>query len=235
MKLVILRPTDGALQSAAIAHNLGFDPLIASASEICPLDWEAPDPREFDAIMITSANALRGGDAVLQYRILPMFAVGKATAKLATEMGFTIAAIGQGGAKALWPLIVSHGAKNILRLVGRDYVAVETDLNVRTIISYEARALPIADNLKALMSDSAAPHIFTFHSAKAVQIFDDYIAEMRMQGINFDKSNHYAAALAPTIAQKINSQSTGKWRKTIISPSANDAAMMAALSEMLGG
>lgn len=231
MKLLILRPTDGALQSAAVARELGFDPIIASASKICALDWEAPDPSEFDAIMITSANALRhGGDVIMQYRYLPMFAVGKATAKLATDMGFNIAAIGQGGAKALWPLIVSHGAKNILRLVGRDYVTVNSDLNVRTIMTYEARALPMADDLMALMMDTNAPHIFTFHSAKAVQIFDDYIADLQNYGMKFNKSLHYAAALAPTIAQQLSPD----WRKIIISPSASDAAMMTAISEMLG-
>lgn len=232
IKLVILRPSDGALQSAVIARGLGFDPIIASASEIRPLQWIAPKAKNFDSIMITSANALRiGGNAILQYRHLPMFAVGKATARLAGEMGFHIAAIGRGGAKALWPLIVAHGAQNVLRIVGRDYVEVsDTSINTTNIMTYEACALPIAATLKTLISEGKSGHVFAFHSARAVQIFDDYIAELGQHGILFDKSAHYAAALAPTIAYEISDD----WRKIIISPSASDPAMMTAVSETLG-
>lgn len=234
MKLILLRPSQGAQQSAIIARQMGFDPIIAPASQIAPLPWDAPPAQNFDAIMITSANALRMAhlskpEIIAQYKHLPLFAVGKATAKLAQDMGFTIAAMGQGGAKALWPHIISHGAKNILRLVGRDYVAVDNDVNICTIMVYEARALPINDTLKSLIMSATGPHIFAFHSAKAVHIFDTYLAQM--QNIIFDKSAHYAVALAPTIAHEISPD----WRDTIISPSASDADMMQRLSEKLGG
>ncbi len=236
-QLILLRPTEGAEQSAIIAREKGFNPIIAPATEINALTWDAPPAQGFDAIMITSANALRhGGEAIHQYKHLPLYAVGKATAKLAEEMGFTIAAIGKGGAKALWPLIKQSDAKNIVRLVGRDYVPIyDEHIQICTIIVYEARALPMHEGLQSLLSETQnkCPHIFAFHSAKAVQIFDDYIEQMAKQGLIFDKSAHYAAALAPTIGEAI-CKNGDIWKKVIISSSANDRVMIEEISEVLG-
>ena len=236
-QLILLRPTEGAEQSAIIAREKGFDPIIAPATKINVLDWDAPPAQGFDAIMITSANALRhGGKAIHQYKHLPLYAVGKATAKLAEEMGFTIAAIGKGGAKALWPLIKQSDAKNIVRFVGRDYVHIyDEHIQICTIMVYEARALPMHKGLQSLLSETQnkCPHIFAFHSAKAVQIFDDYIEQMAKQGLIFDKGAHYAAALAPTIGEAI-CKNDDVWKKVIISSSANDRVMIEEISEVLG-
>lgn len=235
--LILLRPTEGAEQSAEIAREKGLDPLLAPATEINALAWDAPPAQGFDAIMITSANALRyGGEAIYQYKHLPLYAVGKATAKLAEEMGFTIAAIGKGGAKALWPLIKQSDAKNIVRLVGRDYVPIyDEHIQIRTIMVYEARPVPMNKALKELLNETPnnSPHIIAFHSAKAVQIFDDYIEQMAKQGRIFDKSAHYAAALAPTIGEAI-CKNGDSWKKVIISSSANDRVMIEEISEVLG-
>lgn len=240
-KLILLRPNTGALQSAAIARGYGFDPIIAPASEIHPLPWDMPPAHDFDAIMITSANALRMAnksqtkDALRQYSHLPLFAVGQATAQLARDMGFTIAAIGKGGAKALWPLIREYGAKNIVRLVGRDYVPLDDKpVNFTTIMTYEARALPMHSALEKLLQQNDGPHIFAFHSARAVQIFDNYIEELADKGFQFDKSAHFAAALAPTIGHAIRNNNHSPWRDIIISSSASDSVMIAEIAETLG-
>lgn len=240
-KLILLRPNAGADQSAAIARGHGFDPIIAPASEIHPLPWDMPPAHDFDAIMITSANALRMAnksqttDALRQYSHLPLFAVGKATAQLARDMGFTIAAIGKGGAKALWPLINEYGAKNIVRLVGRDYVPLDDKhVNFTTITVYEARALPMHPTLEKLLRQNVGPHIIAFHSARAVQIFDNYIKELAQQGFTFDKSAHFAAALAPTIGDAINQSEGKQWQAVIISSSASDSVMIAEIAETLG-
>lgn len=234
IKIIILRPTQGAEQSAKIALDRGFDPVIASASQIQPISWQSRSPASFDAIMITSANALRhAGHNLHDYLHLPLFAVGKATAQLARDMGFTIAAIGQGGAKALLPLITAYGARNILRLVGRDYVDVQADnCNFETILVYEAAALPLSNALKNIICDGEAPHIFTFHSTRAVQIFSAYIETLWAQGMTFNPADHYALTLAPTITKALK-QYDIRWKEVITSPSANDEEMMAILGERI--
>ncbi len=233
MKVIILRPEPGASLSSEVARSLGFDPIIASASEIKPIAWDIPSTDRFDALMITSANALRvNAQHISRYKDLPLFAVGKATAALAKDMGFTVAAIGQGGAKALFPKLIDYGAKNVLRLVGADYVPVDaTDaIQITTIITYEAQHLPISSHLKALFIDqSNGPHIFTFHSERAAQIFHRYVDHYNKIGHIFDTNLHYAAVLAPSIAKSVGT----KWKKLLISPNANDHAMMTMISESL--
>lgn len=229
MKIILLRPKKGGQQSAIIARQHGFDPIIAPASEIRPIVWEAPRPSDFDSIMITSANALRvNRQQIAAYKHLPLYAVGKATAKLAIEMGFTIAGQGKGGAAALWPLLQNDRRRNILRLVGADYIPIENDA-ITTIITYEAAALPIDDDLYALLKTSEAPHIFAFHSVRAVQIFNNYIHDLP-PNMSLDTSRHIALSLAPTITQALGSE----WLELITSPHADDHMMMASLSEILG-
>lgn len=229
MKIILLRPKKGGQQSAIIARQFGFDPIIAPASEIRPIAWDRPPPSDFDSIMITSANALRvNHQQITAYAHLPLYAVGKATAKLALEMGFTIAGQGKGGAAALWPLLQKDNRRRILRIVGMDYIPIDSD-SITTIITYEAAILPMHDDLRDLLQNPNAPHIFAFHSVRAVQIFNNYISDLPAN-MAFDTSRHIAISLAPTITQALGSN----WQKIITSPSADDNAMMKSLSEILG-
>jgi uroporphyrinogen-III synthase len=59
------------------------------------LAWQRPDPANFDAVLLTSANTLRhGGDQIKAVRHLPAWCVGEATAAAAREAGFSVAATG---------------------------------------------------------------------------------------------------------------------------------------------
>ena len=44
--------------SAARAGTLGLEPVVAPIFTIAPLDWAAPDPDRYDALLLTSANAV---------------------------------------------------------------------------------------------------------------------------------------------------------------------------------
>ena len=57
--MLILRPQPGADETAARARTLGLEPVVAPLFTIRPLAWEPPDPAEFDAVLLTSANAAR--------------------------------------------------------------------------------------------------------------------------------------------------------------------------------
>ena len=70
--VLILRPQPGADESAARARALGLDPVVAPLFTVRPLAWEAPNPADFDAVMMTSANAARfGGDGLTPFIDLP--------------------------------------------------------------------------------------------------------------------------------------------------------------------
>ena len=100
--LVILRPEPGASATAGAAKALGLEPIVLPLFEIEPIAWTAPDPVEFDGLLLTSANAVRHGGAELhKLRGLAVHAVGEASAAEARWAGFVVATIGEGGVDEL--------------------------------------------------------------------------------------------------------------------------------------
>ncbi|MBC7987264.1 MAG: uroporphyrinogen-III synthase, partial [Sphingomonadaceae bacterium] len=82
--LLIVRPEPGASATAQRARTRGWEPLVAPLFAIAPLAWAPRDPAAFDALLLTSANAVsHGGKALGKYRELPVYAVGAATAAAA--------------------------------------------------------------------------------------------------------------------------------------------------------
>ncbi|QIL01577.1 uroporphyrinogen-III synthase [Sphingomonas sinipercae] len=101
-RVVVLRPEPGATATCDAARRLGLDPIAIPLFAIEPLAWDAPDAASFDAVLLTSANALRAaGDGLQSLRGLPAYAVGKATAEAARNAGFDIAAVGDSGVERL--------------------------------------------------------------------------------------------------------------------------------------
>ncbi len=87
--------------------------------EIEAVEWQAPDASGFDALLMTSANALRfGGEQLASFRGLPVHAVGKATAEAAREAGFDIASSGDGGVERLLGSLEAD--LKLLHLCGED-------------------------------------------------------------------------------------------------------------------
>lgn len=100
--LVIVRPEPGASATAQAARRLGLEPVVMPLFAVEPLEWTAPDPRDFGALLLTSANAIRhGGPALDALRSLPAHCVGEATARAAREHGFDVASVGPGRVDAL--------------------------------------------------------------------------------------------------------------------------------------
>jgi uroporphyrinogen-III synthase len=135
--LVILRPEPGSSRSAARAKALGLEVVQISLFAVVPMEWEAPDPGAFDAIILTSANAVRhGGEEILKLKSLPVHAIGEATAAMARAAGFTVASVGEGGSRAM---NLPQGQR-LLHLTGTDHLAFPSTTDIAV---YEAR---IADD-----------------------------------------------------------------------------------------
>ena len=95
-RVVVLRPEPGASETAARARQLGLEPIRVPLFEVEPIAWEAPNPAGFDALLLTSANAIRyAGERLSGLRTLPVHAVGEATAQTAREAGFDVASVGE--------------------------------------------------------------------------------------------------------------------------------------------
>ncbi len=136
--LAVLRPEPGNAATAARIAALGLVAIRLPLFAVRALDWKAPDPAAYDALLLTSANAVRhGGDALVTLWPLPVFAVGEATAAAARARGFTVAATGDGGAEAI---VARAAGRRLLHLTGSEHRAVA---GVEAIAVYASEPLAI--------------------------------------------------------------------------------------------
>ena len=97
-----MRPEPGASATAQGAHRQGLETVVMPLFRVEPVDWRSPDPAEFDALLLTSANAIRyGGPGLEGLKPLPAHCVGEATASAARVAGFDVELVGTGGVDEL--------------------------------------------------------------------------------------------------------------------------------------
>lgn len=140
-KLLLIRPEPGLSASAVRAQAMGLEIICCPLFLVEPVDWEAPDPAQFDGLMLTSANAVRRGGPQLEFfKALPVHAVGAATAAAARETGFSVETIGVGDVVDLLGDI-SPGLR-LLHLAGEDHRSTDDPRIDRRIVY---RSATIAD------------------------------------------------------------------------------------------
>ena len=206
--LVILRPQPGAGASAERARGMGLEVIVIPLFEVRPLPWTAPDPRDFDALVMTSANAARhGGPALDKLKGLPVHAIGEATAAAARGTGFQIATIGAGGAGQM----NLPPGRRLLHLAGLRRRAVE---GATSIIVYESAELPPPDRLKSLRDA-----VIAVHSPRAGR---------RLAELAGDRSRLAIAAISAVAAEACGSG----WRSVAVAAAPSDAALLALAAKL---
>jgi len=160
VRVLIVRPAPGNSGTAEGVAALGLDPVVVPLFEVVPVTWDAPDPSGFDAIVMTSANVARhGGDGLVRFTHLPLFAVGEATAEAARQAGFRDVRTGHGDAADVGRKLSGR----ILHLSGSDHRSVPTSATVTVVPVYEARQLapsaPLAADVALVHSPRAGARL----------------------------------------------------------------------------
>jgi uroporphyrinogen-III synthase len=206
--LLILRPEPGAGATAARATALGLAPVVCPLFQIAPRKWDAPDPADHDALVLTSANAVRyAGYQLTKYAHLPVFTVGSATAKVARAAGLPDIHTGSHNAASLFKTLEKRGLKHPLHLAGEDrtpYPDLFFDITTRTVYA--------SDPVETDLSDE--PRVALLHSARAAQRF----AELCPSPVTTD-----IVAISAEVAAAAG---TG-WASISISGAPNDDDMLA--------
>jgi len=118
-RLIVLRPEPGASETKERAEALGLEAVLMPLFKVEPVAWELPDAGSFDALLFTSANAIRhGGEQLQDLRGLKAHCVGQATADVARGAGFDIASVGKAGVERLLGSL--EGDERLLHLAGED-------------------------------------------------------------------------------------------------------------------
>jgi len=171
MKILVLRPQPGADETAARARVLGLEPVVAPLFAVGPLDWTAPDPADFDSVMLTSASAARqAADGLTPFRSLPCYAVGEATAAAAGEAGFADVRVGPDDGASLLPMMAQDGARRAFHPCGEDHLAFDhPGIAIHRVAVYTAQAAGALslEAQSALLEGAVA----LLHSPRAARLF----------------------------------------------------------------
>lgn len=222
--IVVLRPEPGSAATAASAAALGLRAVAAPLFRIEPVAWTPPDGDAFDALVLGSANALRHAGLGLAALpgLLPVYAVGASTAAAARDAGLTVRTVGRGGIDGLVPALEADGRRRVLRLAGEDHVplSVPEGIEVRTLVVYAARPLPLGE---AAIAGLARGAIALLHSAQAALRFAEECARL-----DLPRSTLRLACLG----QRIAAAAGPGWRECRAAATPDDGALLALAREM---
>jgi uroporphyrinogen-III synthase len=156
-RVLVLRPEPGASETADRARALGLRAVASPLFTLEAVAWHAPDPASFDALLLTSTNAVRhGGEQLESLWDLPVYAVGEATAASARAARFSVVHAGESGVEQLLQSL-PFGLR-LLHLCGVDR---KEAAGARQSITHLAvyRAVPIeAPDLSAIGGSVALVH-----------------------------------------------------------------------------
>jgi uroporphyrinogen-III synthase len=142
----------------------GFKTALCPLFSVRPIQWTAPDPDLFDAIMLTSANALlHGGDQLAQYTAMRAFAVGHTTASAARKAGFSNVFHGSADVQSLMAAIAGEGYRHVLHLAGQHVRPVDPgEVRLTQVVVYASD-----ENATDLQSHIFPGDVLLVHSARA--------------------------------------------------------------------
>ncbi len=170
-RILVLRPEPGATATMERARRLGLEAISVPLFEIIPESWTAPSPGQFDALLLTSANAARhGGNELKKLLDVPVYAVGEATADAARKAGFRVAFAGDAGVDGLMATIPANA--RLLHLCGEDRIApFDVRHSITPIPVYRAIEIP-APGLSPLSQS-----VSLIHSPRAGRRFAELVQE----------------------------------------------------------
>jgi uroporphyrinogen-III synthase len=209
--LAVLRPEPGNAATVGRIEALGLQAIRLPLFEVRALDWSPPDPAGFDALLLTSANAVRfGGPALELLRHLPVLAVGARTAGIARQAGFDVMAEGAADAMSLIATAEALGVKRALHLGGRERGIATGGPVALAVTVYASEALPIPPEAVRRLAGAIA----LLHSARAAR----RLSELADTG----RSTIGIAAISPAVAAAAGPG----WASIAIAATPSDAALI---------
>ena len=173
-RIAVLRPEPGNRVTAAAIEAAGRTAIRLPLFSAAPVAWQPPDPRDFDALILTSANAIRhGGPGLAQLIDLPVHAVGKVTGEAARGLGFHVVTNGDSGAAGLIDRVAASGVRRALHLAGRERTIEAGGIVARVITVYSSDPLPVAPGEAARLAGSVA----LVQSARAARRLGEIVSD----------------------------------------------------------
>ena len=217
-RILVLRPAPGNAETVARFAMAGVPALPIPLFRVEPAAWTAPDPANYDALLLSSANAVRhAGPGLAALSTLPAWCVSPATAAAAAAAGLVVARTGDGGIAALLVAAASAAGSpasisdvRLLWLCGAERTAFDPPAGIAVT------PLSVYRTIEAPFPPSAAarPCIALLHSARAARRFAALVA---------DRAGIAIIAIAPAVA---DAAGTG-WHSVTSAAVPDDGEMVA--------
>ena len=199
---MVLRPAPGADRTIAGLTAAGLAATALPLFAVRPVAWAVP-PGDFDAVVLTSANAVRHAGAGIAALGLPVLAVGPATAAAALGAGLTLAGTGEADVAALLATQVARYPR-LLHLAGRE--RIDHPRLATTVTVYAVDPLPIEPGAAAVLAGSVA----LVHSPRAAIRLG---AVMAAHGARSRRMTRLAALSAAVAAAAGGGLGRGRWSR----------------------
>ncbi|KQM30165.1 uroporphyrinogen-III synthase [Sphingomonas sp. Leaf10] len=210
LPIAVLRPEPGNAATASAIEALGRRAIRLPLFRIVPLPWNGPEPQAHDALILTSANAVRhAGSALSRYAALPVHAVGAATAAAARAAGLRVAATGSGDGRALLDVAQAGGVRAGLLLTARD----------RAVASH-----PAVSAIETVYASEAVDPVDPTPLTGSVALVHSRRAGERLTELVRDRSRIAIAAISDAAATGLG----GGWRAVTVATRPDDASVIAA-------
>ncbi|AEI38114.1 MAG: uroporphyrinogen-III synthase [Zymomonas mobilis subsp. pomaceae] len=227
--LLILRPEPGASRTAKQAIAAGWRVTKTPLAEAIPLSWALPSPASYEAVMVTSAQAIYHGGAELQKLVnYPLYAVGKTTAQAAVDAGFSHIIVANGNGESLIERLKQDGRTRILRLCGeihKTYLAEKSEFQENQTfflqIVYKMQdidCLPMAA-CQALTQQA----IVLLHSSRFAERF-----RFLLKKTNINPDRVPIAVISPTVAEQVGKT----WQATAVAEYPDDIHLLKAAASL---
>ncbi|KQM24879.1 MULTISPECIES: uroporphyrinogen-III synthase [unclassified Sphingomonas] len=208
--LAVLRPEPGNNATARAIEALGRTAIRLPLFHIAPLAWDAPPVEAHDALILTSANAVRqAGTALLAYATLPVHAVGAATAAAARAAGLRVVATGDANGRALLDAAGRAGVRRALLLTAR----------ARAVADH-----PVLSAIRAVYASEVVEGIDTALLDGTVALVHSQRAAQRLAMLVADRGTLAVAAIAPAVADTLGHG----WRDIAVAARPDDTATIIA-------
>jgi uroporphyrinogen-III synthase len=186
MRVLVTRPADDAVDTAALLEARGHEPVIAP---LLGVNYHDGEPLQLDgvqAVLMTSVNGVRAFTRRTSRRDLPVFAVGSQTTQAARAAGFSKVRNADGNSEDLAAAVragATPGAGVLLHAAGAQAEGRLADLlaaagfSVRTAVLYD---VPAATDLPAAARDALTAGTLDaalFFSARSAAVFAGLVAK----------------------------------------------------------
>ncbi|RDV01600.1 uroporphyrinogen-III synthase [Sphingorhabdus pulchriflava] len=220
MNLLIIRPQPGNDASAKRAREAGFKVTQFPFFKVRACPWSAPDPARYDALLITSANAIRhAGPQLDMLRHLPVHSVGVRSGDQARQAGLGVQSEGTADAAQALQAAADAGHHRLLWLAGEDHqhLAPPPDMIVDQRVVYAS--VPLEPD-SAMAEAVLRSDVIALHSARAAQ---------RLAALVEQWQYPRTAITIACFSQAISDAAGPGWRAVVIAERPEDSALLSAV------